>query len=138
SAAWNCGVIRTPIRPGPAAGPACCRSRRSRKNSPICGRAAQGIFGADGRRRTLLIFSSRNSREVMMMNRQWILTRRPRGMVVREDFERRETPVPSRKLDEGEVLLRYRVFLCAPTIRNWMDANTNSFYRTIELGQPVM
>lgn len=73
-----------------------------------------------------------------MINRQWILTHRPRGMVQREDFERREAAVPSRPLEPGEVLIRYRVFLCAPTMRNWMDAQSNSFYRTIDLGQPVM
>ena len=41
-----------------------------------------------------------------MINRQWLLRRRPAGPATREDFDYRETAVPNRALREGEILLR--------------------------------
>lgn len=72
------------------------------------------------------------------LNRQWLLRARPRGHLRLEDFEYCEVPVPDAPLTEGEVRVRNVAFLCAPTMRNWMDPPGNSFYPSIPLGQPVM
>ena len=73
------------------------------------------------------------------VNRQWLLRRRPVGPANRDDFEYREVPVPdSRSLRPGELLLRNLAFLCAPTMRNWMDPPGNSLYPCLPLGEPVM
>jgi NADPH-dependent curcumin reductase CurA len=74
-----------------------------------------------------------------LTNRQWLLRRRPRGNVEPADFEYRETDLPvAAPLGAGELLLRNRVFLCAPTMRNWMDPPGNNFYPSISLGEPVL
>ncbi|MFO7550759.1 MAG: NADP-dependent oxidoreductase [Haliea sp.] len=72
------------------------------------------------------------------VNRQWRLARRPRGKAKREDFEYVETEYTASPLSEGEVAVNNRAFLCAPTIRNWMDPPGNSLYPSIELGQVIM
>jgi len=72
-------------------------------------------------------------------NRQWLLRRRPIGMIHPDDFEYRETDIPAPSvMRPGEVLLRNRIFLCAPTMRNWMGEKGNSLYPSIPLGAPVM
>ena len=73
-----------------------------------------------------------------MINRQWLLRRRPNGPATPEDFEYRETAAPDGALGEGEILLRNEIFLCAPTMRNWMDPPGNSLYPSIALGKPVL
>ena len=40
----------------------------------------------------------------MNINRQWLLSKRPEGMVTRENFEYAETPIP--EAGAGEVLVR--------------------------------
>jgi NADPH-dependent curcumin reductase CurA len=72
------------------------------------------------------------------VNRQWLLKARPQKNLRIEDFEYREQPLPSAPLAEGEVRVRNAVFLCAPTMRNWMDPPGNSLYPSIPLGNPVM
>lgn len=71
-------------------------------------------------------------------NRQWILVSRPQGMVKPDNLEYREVPAPTGELMPGEIVLRNLVFLCAPTIRNWMNAQGNNYYPSIPLGAPVM
>lgn len=73
-----------------------------------------------------------------MINRQWLLRRRPTGAATRDDFDYRETAVPGQALGEGQILLRNEIFLCAPTMRNWMDPPGNSLYPSIPLGEPVL
>ena len=73
------------------------------------------------------------------MNRQWLLRRRPTGNVHREDFEYRETSIDeSAPLAPGEILVRNEVFLCAPTMRNWMEPPGNSLYPSIAIGDTIM
>lgn len=72
------------------------------------------------------------------INRQWLLARRPNGPAVLEDFEFREQGVEQPELKEGEVQLHNMAFLCAPTMRNWMDPPGNSLYPSIPIGDPVM
>ena len=72
-----------------------------------------------------------------MRNRQWLLVRRPSGPCVPDDFLYREERYPSPVLREGEILIQNMAFLCAPTIRNWMDEATGNFIPSIGLGEPV-
>ena len=74
----------------------------------------------------------------MTMNRQWILARRPSGPCRVEDFEYRETEASVIDLAPGHIRVRNSVYLCAPTMRNWMDPLSNSLYPSIDLGTPVI
>jgi NADPH-dependent curcumin reductase CurA len=76
---------------------------------------------------------------VTQKNRQWLLRRRPSAVVQPADFEYRETEIPAADaLRPGEILLRNRMFVCAPTMRNWMDGAANALYPTMRLGDPVL
>lgn len=72
-----------------------------------------------------------------MHNRQWLLARRPNGTCVAEDFLYRAERFSLPALGEGEILIQNMAFLCAPTIRNWMDEASGNFMPTIMLGEPV-
>ena len=72
------------------------------------------------------------------INRQWVLKRRPQGKLSMEDFEYREIEVPDGDLEPDEIRVRNVAFLCAPTMRNWMDPPGNSLHPTTELGEPVL
>ena len=74
----------------------------------------------------------------MTVNREWILARRPEGQAVVEDFEYRESEFVAGTLAPGHILVHNSVFLCAPTMRNWMDPAGNSLYPSIDLGAPVI
>lgn len=72
-----------------------------------------------------------------MINRQWLLARRPQGLCTAEDFLYREEDYRPPRLGNDEILIRNMAFLCAPTIRNWMDDAGNDFIPSIGLGEPV-
>jgi NADPH-dependent curcumin reductase CurA len=55
-------------------------------------------------------------------NRQWLLARRPRGLVSAEDFRWVEAPAPEPA--DGEALVRNVYLSCDPTQRGWMAADT--------------
>jgi len=74
----------------------------------------------------------------MTTNRRWLLVKRPEGAVGRDCFRYEERPSDHTGGADGQVLLRYELLLCAPTIRNWLSGNRNSYYPTIEIGDPVM
>lgn len=73
-----------------------------------------------------------------MRNRQWILKTRPDGLPVQSDFEMQEGTVSETDLKDGEILVKNKLFLCAPTMRNWMSGQANSLFPVIPLGQPIM
>ena len=56
------------------------------------------------------------------VNRQWLLARRPEGVVADEDFRLVETPAP--EPGEGEALVRNLVLSVDPTQRGWMAVDT--------------
>ncbi len=73
------------------------------------------------------------------INRQWLLRRRPNGAATRGDFDYREETAPDgASLQLGELILRNKAFLCAPTMRNWMEAPGNSLYPSIPIGSAIM
>jgi hypothetical protein len=65
------------------------------------------------------------------INRQWLVARRPRGLVSAEDFRWAEAPVPEPA--EGEILVRNLYLSCDPTQRGWMAADT--YLPKVEVGE---
>jgi NADPH-dependent curcumin reductase CurA len=65
------------------------------------------------------------------MNRQWLLARRPQGLVSAEDFRWAEAPVPDPA--EGEVLVRNLYLSCDPTQRGWAAADT--YLPAVQIGE---
>jgi NADPH-dependent curcumin reductase CurA len=55
-------------------------------------------------------------------NRQWVLSKRPEGIIGREDFDWTEAPVPS--IGDGEFLVRNLWLSCDPAQRAWMSMDT--------------
>lgn len=72
-----------------------------------------------------------------MRNRQWLLKQRPNGLPGISDFEKRETEIADDALKDGEILVRNRLFLCAPTMRNWMSGQENSLFPVNPLNAPM-
>jgi NADPH-dependent curcumin reductase CurA len=56
-------------------------------------------------------------------NRQWLLAKRPVGMVKEGDFELHSAPVP--EPGEGQVLVRNRWLAFEPAMRGWMEDRPN-------------
>lgn len=68
------------------------------------------------------------------MNRQWLLRRRPQGLVTAADLALHRAGVPT--TGDGQVLIRVLLLCMDPTIRNFM--NPDPGYGTpIALGEPV-
>ncbi|MBW2316883.1 MAG: NADP-dependent oxidoreductase [Deltaproteobacteria bacterium] len=65
------------------------------------------------------------------VNRQWLLARRPQGMVSPADFEFVERPIP--ELAEGEYLVRNLYISFDPTMRGWME-DRESYMPPVALG----
>ena len=72
--------------------------------------------------------------DVAAGNRQWLLARRPLGMVSESDFELVERPVP--EIGPGEVLARVRWLSFEPAMRGWMDER-ESYVAPVEVGAPM-
>jgi len=72
----------------------------------------------------------------MNINRQWILAKRPQGMLSVEDFEYREGPIPTANIVDGDLLLRNLWFSFDPAQRGWMD-DRDSYLPPVALGAPM-
>jgi len=70
----------------------------------------------------------------MTINRRWTLARRPDGSVAVDDFALVEAPFAMPVLEQGELLVRNRVFAIAPTIRNWLNPPGRSDRGSIPIG----
>ena len=70
----------------------------------------------------------------MQTNRQWLLAKRPDGMVGEHNFEYREVPVP--ELQDGEVLVRNLYLSFDPTQRGWME-DKESYLPPVQIGDPM-
>ncbi len=70
----------------------------------------------------------------MTVNRQWLLARRPQGMVTEENFEYRESPVP--EPGKGQVLVRNLYLSFDPTQRGWME-DRESYMPPVGIGEPM-
>ncbi|HKF57292.1 MAG TPA: NADP-dependent oxidoreductase [Blastocatellia bacterium] len=76
------------------------------------------------------------------VNRQWLLSNRPQGMIKAENFRWVEAPLPS--VEEGQVLVRNLWLSFDPTQRPWMSMDTyvpmvplGEVMRAISVGQVV-
>jgi NADPH-dependent curcumin reductase CurA len=70
----------------------------------------------------------------MNVNRQWLLARRPHGIVTEENFKYRESPIP--EPGEGQVLLRNLYLSFDPTQRGWME-DRESYMPPVAIGEPM-
>jgi NADPH-dependent curcumin reductase CurA len=68
-----------------------------------------------------------------LRNRQWLLEKRPHGMIKESDFRWNEASVPA--LKDGQVLVRNLAFSFDPTQRGWMSMDT--YMPAIPLGQTM-
>jgi NADPH-dependent curcumin reductase CurA len=69
---------------------------------------------------------------VSAVNRQWLLSSRPQGMVEPSNFEWRESPLPAPS--DGEFLVRNLYLSLDPAMRGWMT-NTRSYVPAVEIGE---
>jgi len=65
------------------------------------------------------------------INRQWLLARRPQGLIRAEDFQWVERPVPEPA--DGEILVRNLYLSCDPTQRGWMARD--SYLPAVQVGE---
>ncbi|MFT4730385.1 MAG: NADPH-dependent curcumin reductase CurA [Granulosicoccus sp.] len=70
----------------------------------------------------------------MNINRQWLLAKRPVGLVGKDNFEYAENPIPEPA--EGEVLVRNLWLSFDPTQRGWMEDRA-SYLPPVKLGEPM-
>ena len=68
------------------------------------------------------------------INRQWLLARRPDGLVSDDNFEWREEKIPEPKTGEAVVRVLYLSF--DPTQRGWMN-DVPSYLPPVQLGEPM-
>src|SRR5438477_2364468 len=68
-----------------------------------------------------------------MKNRQWLLARRPKGLVSRDDFQWTETEAPAPA--DGEVLVRNLWLSIDPTQRGWIAGDT--YLPAVKIGEVV-
>lgn len=73
-----------------------------------------------------------------MANRQWLLVRRPDAAVTLDCFELRVAPDRFGEGASGQVLVQWELLLCAPTIRNWISGQADSYHPVCALGEPVL
>ncbi|MBL6689489.1 MAG: NADP-dependent oxidoreductase [Pseudomonadales bacterium] len=70
----------------------------------------------------------------MNNNRQWLLAKRPHGIVTRDNFEYAEGPIPDP--GDGEVLVRNLFLSFDPTQRGWME-DRESYLPPVQIGEPM-
>lgn len=75
---------------------------------------------------------------MMPINRRWLLVRRPEGALRASDLLLDEQPLTPPALTDGEVLVRTRMFSCAPTMRNFMNDPSRSYRASVALGEPAV
>ena len=70
----------------------------------------------------------------MNINRQWLLAKRPIGLVTRENFEYVECQIPEPA--SGQVLVRNLLLSFDPTQRGWME-DKESYLPPVAIGAPM-
>ena len=68
-----------------------------------------------------------------LKNRQWLIAKRPQGLIKESDFRWNETTVPA--LKDGQVLVRNLAFSFDPTQRGWMSMDT--YMPAIPIGETM-
>jgi NADPH-dependent curcumin reductase CurA len=72
-----------------------------------------------------------------MIGQQWILAQRPQGRLRPDIFTLAPQPAETAPLAPGEIDVALHLFLCAPTMRNWMDPPGNNLYPCAPLGEAM-
>lgn len=67
-------------------------------------------------------------------NRQWVLAKRPSGLVRESDFRWQEVPVP--EVPDGHLLVRNLWLSFDPTQRGWME-DRPSYMPPVQIGEPM-
>lgn len=70
----------------------------------------------------------------MNTNRQWLLAKRPHGIVTKDNFDYVESPIP--EPGDGEVLVRNLFLSFDPTQRGWME-DRESYLPPVQIGEPM-
>ena len=70
------------------------------------------------------------------VNRQWLLDRRPTGMVSEGDFRYYESPLPTPDLGAGEILVKNLMLSFEPAMRGWVDSKP-SYLPPVAIGDPM-
>jgi NADPH-dependent curcumin reductase CurA len=70
----------------------------------------------------------------MNTNRQWLLAKRPSGLVTKDNFTFAENPIPTP--GDGEVLVRNLYLSFDPTQRGWME-DRESYLPPVGIGEPM-
>lgn len=70
-------------------------------------------------------------------NRAWVLRSRPQEHVAVDDFEYRDDIGLPADIGDNQILVRNRLFSCAPTIRNWLNEPGKSYRGSITIGDPI-
>ncbi|PZN93312.1 MAG: NADP-dependent oxidoreductase [Alphaproteobacteria bacterium] len=73
-----------------------------------------------------------------MSGQQWILAQRPQGRLRPDIFRLQPQPADEASLAPGEVDVALRLFLCAPTMRNWMDPPGNHLYPSVPIDEAML
>ena len=73
-----------------------------------------------------------------MKTRQWLLANRPTAELGRDNFRMVERDIGEPDLDRGQILVKHQIFVCAPAMRGWMQADRPSFVPGIDPGDPVI
>jgi hypothetical protein len=68
------------------------------------------------------------------VNRQWVLAKRPHGMIRESDFTWREAPMPA--LLDGHALVRVLWLSFDPTQRGWVE-DRPSYLPPVQIGEPM-
>jgi NADPH-dependent curcumin reductase CurA len=71
---------------------------------------------------------------VTTVNRQWVLAKRPHGMIQESDFSLREGKLP--ELLDGHALVRVLWLSFDPTQRGWME-DRPSYLPPVQIGEPM-
>ena len=70
----------------------------------------------------------------MNINRQWLLAKRPNGLVTRENFEYVECQIPEPA--SGQILIKNLLLSFDPTQRGWME-DKESYLPPVAIGAPM-
>lgn len=70
------------------------------------------------------------------INRQWIVARRPQGLVAQSDFTYVEGEKPTPDLSAGEVLVKVVMLSFDPAMRGWLD-DKPSYMPPVPIGVPM-
>src|SRR5271167_2737337 len=68
------------------------------------------------------------------INRQWLLAKRPAGMLEESCFRLQEEPAPT-ATEDGDVVVRNLMLSCDPTQRGWISGDT--YLPAVKIGEVV-